>query len=61
MKVPDEAYNHPFCVVSEPEPGKVHTHILYEPKRMHDAFESLPSTIPAYALNYGLIVRSQNV
>lgn len=61
MKVPDYAYDIPFCVVAEDRRGNVTVTQVSTPEEMHALFEDMPPQAPAYALNFGSIIREQNV
>lgn len=61
MNIPEDVYDIPFCVVyphKEIMPVIVH---CKDPEELHKEFDKVDKTLPAYALNFGLIVRSQNI
>jgi hypothetical protein len=61
MKTPDMVANVAFCTVYQQIPDEVAVDIHPGPTELHDAFDKLPKDIPAYALNFGMILREQNV
>lgn len=62
MKVPEHAYNLPFCVVAKSPKEKVpHVAEFKNPEEMHNYFDGLKPEVSAYALSYGMTLREQNV